>query len=63
MNNLKPCPFCGNVDITNFVLPAAQSPTGEPAYTNNCPECGASTAGFATQEDADAAWNQRVKGN
>lgn len=63
MNNLKPCPFCGSLDIQKFMLPAAQSPTGVDAHVRNCTDCGGSTAGFATVEEVESAWNQRMKGN
>lgn len=63
INTLKPCPFCGSARIEKFELPAQSSPTGQPAYTRNCHDCGGSTGGFATSEEAEEAWNQRVGAN
>lgn len=63
ISNLKPCAHCGSNNIEKFTLPATQSPTGTEAHTCNCVECGMSTGGFATLEEATAAWNQRVGTN
>lgn len=59
----KSCPFCGGHNIQEMTLAPESSPTGYAAYIRNCTDCGGSTGGFPTAEDADAAWNQRVGAN
>lgn len=53
MEDLKPCPFCGNRAESNLDY-----------YTNSinilCPQCGGSSAQFWEEEPAIEAWNRRV---
>jgi Lar family restriction alleviation protein len=49
---LKPCPFCGEV--------AKQRKVNDMHFVY-CVNCGAGTSEFATENYAVAAWNRRVK--
>jgi Lar family restriction alleviation protein len=57
MNELKPCPFCGNIDIKIHA----------PYFTENryvmvqCYSCNCSTAVYKTVDQAVEAWNRRTK--
>lgn len=48
--NLKPCPFCGSENATQY---------GATAFYVHCNNCGCATALFPHKEDAIAAWNRR----
>ena len=57
MEELKNCPFCGNVvelgEITNE--------DGSPYWYVFCPECGASVYGDEKRENVIARWNRRTE--
>ena len=53
MNELKPCPFCGN-EYINLI-----SSVGKAAYWCKCEECGVSTSCFDSKVEAIEAWNRR----
>ena len=48
---LKPCPFCGNVEIRSKV---------GAAWSIWCPQCGASSPKEPDEASAAAAWNHRA---
>ena len=58
MNDLKPCPFCGN---TQIVVKNPYQLWGDPyiAYCTDC-FCGAYVGPFATKQEAINTWNRRV---
>lgn len=57
MNELKPCPFCGNIDTTHY-----ESEYGCPtqkAYYISCMSCRYSIESGSSYHDADRKWNTR----
>lgn len=62
MEELKPCPFCGEKD--NLRVYTTQHDYGFPeTYSAGCKHCGASTKEYAKPEHAIDAWNSRVVGS
>ncbi len=53
MNGLKPCPFCGQEDLTVEV-------TKNNECWIECPNCGVETPLYESTKQAVAAWNRRV---
>jgi Lar family restriction alleviation protein len=61
---LKPCPFCGDQDVTIDPLNYTSGRPGR--FRVQCLQCGASTQWFYTEARASSAWNIRQcpdKGN
>ena len=56
MNDLKPCPFCGNNYIN--VEPVTDNRTIDSCYLK-CPQCCIETRIFATLDEAKQFWNHR----
>ncbi|WP_442323653.1 Lar family restriction alleviation protein [Cernens ardua] len=52
MTELKPCPHCGSVDISNA--------TTSLAYCLRCLDCRAEMRSFVSIDDAVNKWNRRV---
>lgn len=61
LSTRKHCAHC-RAPGNPHVVPKEVSPTGQEAFLVNCWECGASTGAFASQAEADAAWNRRDGG-
>ena len=57
-HDMKPCPFCGCIDLYQFIYPFKRKPGIRGCYVK-CQNCGAATGNFETIEDARAAWNER----
>jgi Lar family restriction alleviation protein len=55
---LKPCPFCGGLDLCQFIYPFKRKPGLKGCYIK-CKKCGATTGNYETIEDAGNAWNER----
>ena len=55
---MKPCPFCGCVDLYHFIYPFKRKPGVRGCYVK-CQNCGATTGSFETIEEARTAWNER----
>ncbi len=55
MDELKPCPFCGETE--SLIIDDEWT---IPAFAIECCECGASTITFDTKEEAIEAWNRRA---
>lgn len=58
MDDAKPCPFCGGVDLFAFDYPFRRKPGLKGCYIK-CNRCGASSGNFETVTDALKAWNER----
>lgn len=56
--NRELCPCCEGATESNM-LTAEISPTGAPVFTIGCVECGMSTGGYPTEQEALEAWNRR----
>ena len=56
MEELKPCPFCG--DANAYI---AEDEMYDDFYRVHCIGCGCQTDYFETESDAAKAWNRRVK--
>ena len=58
MDYLKLCPYCGGegmlVDDATFGYGMAST-----TYNITCRDCGARTAEYFTQDEAEEAWNRR----
>ena len=55
--NVKPCPFCGNDKIANFI----DDLTGNETYKFHCAKCGISTKWFPNKTERLKAWNMRTE--
>lgn len=53
--NLKPCPFCGGVDIQPEALFSVD------LYWIECWECGATSGNGESDDEAITKWNTREK--
>ena len=53
MSELKPCPFCGNDNIS--VIESVV----KPFYWCKCEKCGASISCYKTRKKAVEVWNRR----
>ena len=61
MNELKPCPFCGDSPrIRRFELMEGFM---DETYSVRCDFCGASIDRWLSNQDAIAAWNRRTPTN
>ncbi len=63
MEELKPCPFCGNteIEIQHCHTPSVDPAGREPYFPIGCHECGAWIDGSSTESEAIEAWNKRAK--
>ena len=61
VNELKPCPFCGNIDIELNSKILMHSDCER--FWIECPDCQISTRYFETNEDALRMWNKRAEDN
>ena len=61
MNELKPCPFCGESSV-HIEKHVAYTTTGYLYLVrcSNIPFCGIRQTGFFTEEEAVEAWNRRA---
>lgn len=67
VSELKPCPFCGNKNIS-VITDSAEYSLGltDSAYFNvvcsmNSCGCGASSGWYSNREETIEAWNRRTK--
>ena len=58
MDELKPCPFCGGLQIE---LISSINWDGEPIFYIHCDGCGCSGPTTLTIDSAIAAWNRRAE--
>lgn len=58
MTDLKPCPFCGG-EAQRSSNVAYDNQADFEWFEVKCPECGCSTAMYATTSEAIEAWNAR----
>lgn len=57
MNELKPCPFCGE---TGQTVELFNMPFKGQGYAVCCPDCGAMTYPSISPEVAKSRWNERA---
>ena len=60
MNDLKPCPFCGEDDVKRSRHMTRDEPENWDYYTVSCrtPECGASVSDLS-EKGVTSIWNRR----
>lgn len=56
---LKPCPFCGSTNLSQFTSSTLES--DEVGYGFYCHSCGTKGPHAPSKELAAEAWNRRVK--
>lgn len=60
MNELKPCPFCGSIEVQAYWTPDEYGLDGTKYWGAGCKRCvGMIEECFSTKEKAIKAWNTR----
>ena len=53
MDDLKPCPFCGSIDVE-------EKQYGDNEFWVSCADCGARISEYEDYDEAIEAWNRRA---